>query len=197
MFVSAETGIPQTKEHLDNHAAYVESWIKAVEEDPNALFRAVSQAQKASEEILKHERVREQGQNQSQPETEKQGAHKTEHQKPDDQNIAARSASGGEPVPLSVLTEKAMNLINGDPKIFLHPRLAGQTYKGEVRLVDEEHGVCFQKVGKQSLVLHHLEKIEGSPKVGEAVKLAYDEKGEKAKLSVLEERHERHKGLHH
>ena len=197
MFVSAETGIQQTKEHFANHASYVDYWIKAVEKDPNALFRAVSQAQKASEEILKHERVREQGQNQSQPETEKQGAHKTEHQKPDDQRTAARSASGGDPVPLSALTEKAirdLKLVDGEPKIFLHPRLAGQTYKGEVRRVDEEHRVCFQKVGKQSLVLHHLEKIEGTPKVGEAVKIAYDAKGEKAKLSVQEEK--RHRGLH-
>ena len=348
MFVSAETGIPQTKEHLDNHAAYVESWIKAVEKDPNALFRAVSQAQKASEEILKHERIREQTQSKEQQqyiqqagdayeatsdlgrvaylvtqanEFEKsgqqansdllnslairQGVYATglaqpdnsgfynifklrdimteagmkqekfepflkklrdteqiqlhsgdvtghtdaenakgftdengfrmgtftlndrpiekfevtkyvlrtalEHlnsaeqqqkpspDKPNDQSIAARSASGGEPVPLSALTEKAirdLHLVDGEPRIFLHPRLAGQTYKGEVRRVDEEHGVCFQKVGKQSLVVHELEKIEGTPKVGEAVKIAYDEKGEKAKISVLEERQERHRGLH-
>ena len=58
MFVSAETGIPQMQEHFDNHAAYVDYWVKAVKEDPNALFRAVNQAQKASEEILKYERVR-------------------------------------------------------------------------------------------------------------------------------------------
>ena len=34
MFVSAETGIPQTQEHFDNHAAYVDYWVKAVKEDP-------------------------------------------------------------------------------------------------------------------------------------------------------------------
>ena len=63
MFVSAETGIQQTKEHFANHASYVDYRVKAVEEAPNALFRAVSQAQKAAEEILKHERIREQSQN--------------------------------------------------------------------------------------------------------------------------------------
>ena len=348
MFVSAETGIPQTKEHLDNHAAYVESWIKAVEEDPNALFRAVSQAQKASEEILKHERVREQAKEQltdrkragelyeplnglgrlayivkEAKDFEKAGQQKeadalrdmairqgvfcvgkyrsssltgfynifklrdvmteaglepekfdpllkhlrdtdqiqllggnvtihsdaenarnfidenglrlgtftflnksledfevkraefeavhpekrqevqrpkrTEKRGQEDVHIAARSALNGDPVPLSVLTEKAirdLHLVEGEPRIFLKPRLAGQTYKGEIRRVDEKHGVCFQQVGKQSLVLHHLEKIEGTPKVGEAVKIAYDAKGEKAKLSVQEERQERHRGLH-
>ena len=118
---------------------------------------------------------------------------------PDSQNIAARSDSNGEPVPLSALTEKAirdLHLVECEPRIFLKPRLAGQTYKGEIRRVDEKHGVCFQQVGKQSLVLHHLEKIEGTPKVGEAVKIAYDATGEKAKLSVQEERQERHRGLH-
>ena len=347
MFVSAETGIQQTKEHFANHASYVDYWIKAVEKDPNALFKAVSQAQKASEEILKHERVREQSQNKEQQQyiqqagdayeatsdlgrvaylvmqakgfeqsgqqenadlfnslAIRQGVYATglaqpnnsgfynifklrdimtdagmeqenfesflkklrdteqiqlhsgdvtghtneenakgftdengfrmgtftlnnkqlknyevtkyllrtafEHlnksgqqqkpsldKQPDGQNIAARSASNGEPVPLSALTEKTirdLHLIEGEPKIFLEPRLAGQTYKGEVRHIDEEQGYCVQQVGKQSLVIHYLRKIEGSPKVGEAVKIAYDAKGEKAKLSVQEEK--QHRGLH-
>ena len=59
MFVSAETGIDQTKEHFDNHAAYVSSWLKAIDKDPNALFNAVKLANQAANEILKHERERE------------------------------------------------------------------------------------------------------------------------------------------
>ena len=195
MFVSAETGIQQTKEHFANHASYVDYWIKAVEEDPNALFRAVSQAQKASEEILKHERVREQAQAKTEPETQR--PLRTERQKSDSQNIAARSASGGEPVPLSVLTEKAirdLKLIEGETKVFMKPRVDGQTYKGKVLHVDEEQGYCVQQVGKQSLVVHRLGKMEDSPKVGEAVRIAYDAKGEKAKISVQEEK--QHRGLH-
>ena len=346
MFVSAETGIPQTKEHLDNHASYVDFWIKAVEEDPNALFKAVSQAQKASEEILKHERIREQSQNREQQqyiqqtgdayestsdlgrvaylvmranEFEKsgqqansdlfnslairQGVYATglaqpdnsgfynifklrdimtdagmktedfesflkklrdteqiqlhsgdvtvhtdeenakgfvdengfrmgtftlndrqlekfevtkyilrtalEHlnnseqqqkpsiDKPDDQRIAARSVPDGEPVPVSTLTEKTirdLKLIEGETKIFMKPRVDGQTYKGKVLHVDEGQGYCVQQVGKQSLVVHQLGRIEESPKVGEAVKIAYDAKGEKAKISVQEEK--QHRGLH-
>ena len=346
MFVSAETGIQQTKEHFANHASYVDFWIKAVEEDPNALFRAVSQAQKASEEILKHERVREQTQTEEQKqylqqagdayestndlgrvsylvtranEFEKSGQqansdllnslairqgvyatglaqpdnsgfynifklrdimteagmkpenfepflkklrdteqiqlhsgdvtghtdeenakgftdengfrmgtftlndkplekfevtkyvlrtalehlNNSEHKqkpsldKPDSQNIAARSASGGEPVNVSEITEKTirdLKLIEGETKVYLKPRVDGQTYKGEVRHVDEEQGYCVQQVGKQSLVVHRLGKMDGTPKVGEAVKIAYDAKGEKAKLSVQEEK--QHRGLH-
>ena len=346
MFVSAETGIQQTKEHFANHASYVDFWVKAVEKDPNALFRAVSQAQKASEEILKHERVREQAKEQltdrkqagelyeplNEPgrlayivkeakDFEKAGQQKeadalrdmairqgvfcvgkyhssgvsefynifklrdvmteaglepekfdpllkhlrdteqiqlhtgdstvhsdsqnarnfidengfrlgtftvhnrpleafevkraefeavhpekrqeiqrprrTEKREQNDFHVAARSASGGEPVTVSELTEKTirdLKLIEGETKVYLKPRVDGQTYKGEVRHVDEEQGYCVQQVGKQSLVVHRLGKMEGTPKVGEAVKIAYDAKGEKAKISVQEEK--QHRGLH-
>ena len=172
MFVSAETGIPQAQEHFDNHAAYVDHWVKAIKEDPNALFRAVNQAQKASEEILKYERVREREQAQAQTEGE------NPEQKP-------------------VLTEKTirdMKLIEGDTKVFLKPRVDGQQYKGKVLHVDEAQGYCVQQVGRQSLVVHKLERMEEVPKIGEAVKISYGTNNEKAKISVQEERHH---GLRH
>ena len=60
--------------------------------------------------------------------------------------------------------------------------------------MNEEQGYCVQQVGKQSLVVHQLGKMEEAPKIGEAVKIAYDAKGEKAKISVQEEK--QHRGLH-
>ena len=59
MFVSAETGIDQTQEHFDNHAAYVGSWIQHIKNDNQAYFRAVRLAGSAAEYILKNERERE------------------------------------------------------------------------------------------------------------------------------------------
>ena len=59
MFVSAETGIPQTDEHFENHAAYIESWISLLTSDSNALFKAAADANRAAEYILKAERERE------------------------------------------------------------------------------------------------------------------------------------------
>lgn len=59
MFVSMETGIDQTKEHFDEHAAYVGTWIKRIKEDSQALFKAVRLAHDAAEYILKYERERE------------------------------------------------------------------------------------------------------------------------------------------
>ena len=165
MFVSAETGIPQTQEHFDNHAAYVDHWVKAIKEDPNALFRAVNQAQKASEEILKHERVREQTQAQ------------TEGQNPEQKPA------------LTEQTIRDMKLIEGDTKVFLKPRVDGQQYKGKILHVDESQGYCVQQVGRQSLVVHKLERMEEVPKIGETVKISYGTNDEKAKISVQEERH--------
>ena len=163
MFVSAETGIPQTQEHFDNHAAYVDHWVKAIKEDPNALFKAVNQAQKASEEILKYERIREREQSEGQ----------NLEQKP-------------------VLTEQTirdMKLIEGDTKVFLKPRVDGQQYKGKILHVDESQGYCVQQVGRQSLVVHKLERMEEVPKIGESVKISYGTNNEKAKISIQEERH--------
>ena len=170
MFVSAETGIPQTQEHFDNHAAYVDHWVKAIKEDPNALFKAVNQAQKASEEILKYERVREREQAQAQT---SQAEGQNLEQKP-------------------VLTEQTirdMKLIEGDTKVFLKPRVDGQQYKGKILHVDESQGYCVQQVGRQSLVVHKLDRMEEVPKIGDAVKISYGTNNEKAKISVQEERH--------
>ena len=163
MFVSAETGIPQTQAHFDNHAAYVNHWVKAIKEDPNALFKAVNQAQKASEEILKYERVR-------------------EREQAEGQNLEQK------PV-LTEQTIRDMKLIEGDTKVFLKPRVDGQQYKGKILHVDESQGYCVQQVGRQSLVVHKLERMEEVPKIGEAVKISYGTNNEKAKISIQEERH--------
>lgn len=59
VFLSIETGIPQTPEHFENHAAYVASWVHLLKSEPDALFKAASAASKAAEYLLKAERARE------------------------------------------------------------------------------------------------------------------------------------------
>ena len=176
MFVSAETGILQTQEHFDNHASYVNYWIKAVKEDPNALFKAVNQAQKASEEILKYERVREQAQEQSEQTSQAQTL-QTEVQNPEQKPV------------ITAQMIRDLKLIDGDPEVYDNPRVENQLFKGKILHVDQESGYCVQLVGKNSLYAHKLEKLERTPEVGENLKLFYDEKGEKAKISVQQERH--------
>ncbi len=55
IFLGAERGIPHNPEQ---HAAYVGSWIKALEDDKNEIFRAARDAHKAADFILDLEKSR-------------------------------------------------------------------------------------------------------------------------------------------
>lgn len=46
LFISERLGIALGKEHEEQHAAYLQSWMKALADDPRTLFRAASQAEK-------------------------------------------------------------------------------------------------------------------------------------------------------
>lgn len=58
----AELGIGQgnreslglAKEHLDNHAAYIASWLEVLKRDRNEIFRAAANAQRACDYIREH-----------------------------------------------------------------------------------------------------------------------------------------------
>ncbi len=50
----AEVGIGQAKEHLDNHAAYIASWLEVLRQDKNEIFRAAADAQRACDYIREH-----------------------------------------------------------------------------------------------------------------------------------------------
>ena len=47
-FVSAELKTEQDPYHIENHKAYVQSWIKEIREKPEALVKAVAEAEKAA-----------------------------------------------------------------------------------------------------------------------------------------------------
>lgn len=57
MMLSAELGIGQS---VDDHAAYVGSWIKVLREDPREIFRAVADAEKIHDYVLDFELTQEQ-----------------------------------------------------------------------------------------------------------------------------------------
>lgn len=52
MFLTAEFGITQTEEHFEQHAAYVNSWIRLLASDPDEIFNAAKEARKAANFIL-------------------------------------------------------------------------------------------------------------------------------------------------
>lgn len=47
-FMAPDLQVQPTKEHLDNHKAYVQSWIEAIKEKPETLVRAIKDAQLAA-----------------------------------------------------------------------------------------------------------------------------------------------------
>ena len=81
-----------------------------------------------------------------------------------------------------------LKLIDGNPEIFENPRTDGQQFKGKILRVDKEKNFCVQLIGKNSLYALRLEKLERTPEVGENLKISFDDKGEKAKISVQKER---------
>lgn len=48
-FISSELNIGSTTEYMENHAAYVSSWIEVIKKDQNELFRAIKDATDISE----------------------------------------------------------------------------------------------------------------------------------------------------
>ena len=55
MMLAAEQGIPHDP---SQHAAYVQSWIKALKNDKNEIFRAAADASKACDYLLERERAK-------------------------------------------------------------------------------------------------------------------------------------------
>lgn len=64
-FIQNDLSLHFDAQHLNSHTQYLESWIKALKEDPNELFRAIADAQKACDfleeryELLKEQKLAE------------------------------------------------------------------------------------------------------------------------------------------
>lgn len=58
-FLTAETGVPQSPEHFEQHAGYISLWIELLKNDNNALFRAASEASKAANYLLRQKAEKE------------------------------------------------------------------------------------------------------------------------------------------
>jgi len=50
--MSSELQLQQTKSHIENHKAYVSSWIQIIKEKPTELFRAIKLSEEASNYML-------------------------------------------------------------------------------------------------------------------------------------------------
>lgn len=66
VFIQSDLELPPTAERLQNNSNYLLSWIKVLQDDPNELFRACRDAEKACEYIMENYRELEQMQSQQQ-----------------------------------------------------------------------------------------------------------------------------------
>lgn len=55
--LSARCSPESMKAHVENHSAYLRSWIKAIERDPMAVFSAAKDAEAMAEYVLEQERL--------------------------------------------------------------------------------------------------------------------------------------------
>lgn len=55
--LSARCSPESMKAHVENHSAYLRSWIKAIEKDPMAIFSAAKDAEAMAEYVLEQERL--------------------------------------------------------------------------------------------------------------------------------------------
>ena len=51
-FLNAELNIPPSEERMNNHKAYVQSWIKILEDHPNELFKAIQDAENIKDYVI-------------------------------------------------------------------------------------------------------------------------------------------------
>lgn len=58
-FLSAELSVDMPDNVVENHMAYVSSWIKAIKEDNNVLFHAIKEADRAADYLMEQGRVEE------------------------------------------------------------------------------------------------------------------------------------------
>ncbi|MBY0506928.1 MAG: ssDNA-binding domain-containing protein [Bryobacteraceae bacterium] len=193
VFLAAERGIPHNPEQ---HAAYVKSWIKALSEDKNEIFRAAKDAHRAADYLLDLERGKQLRTETSEHVaafersagavtiTEKETA--TEHREPvaskgvakiEAEKILDGEVDGRRPPSEQAIKESfaaaeetARKVMGEKVKTYQADTDSGK-YRGEV-LAETEHHV-LQKVSAKSAVAHEKHLLPGAATPAQNVLIAY------------------------
>lgn len=210
VFLAAERGIPHNPEQ---HAAYVGSWIKALSEDKNEIFRAAKDAHRAADYILDLERGKQLRTETSEHVasfergagtvaiTEKETA--TEHRDPvasrgvakiEAEKILDGEIDGRRPPSEVALkqsfeaAEEAARKKMGDG-VRTYPADADSgKYHGEILGETAHH--LLQKVSHRSAVAHAKHLLPGSAAVGDNINISYS--NQTAQLKPNQERDQAH-----
>ncbi len=80
-FTSQELGLGgMSEKHLDNHKAYIQSWIEVLEKEPQELFTAIREAERISDYLIEKGEFRPEKQQRAELDMQKQ-QYATEHQR--------------------------------------------------------------------------------------------------------------------
>lgn len=148
-FMGTDVGIEGSQEILASHTQYLESWIKVLENDPNELFRACSDAQKAVELLegnlerqreLEKEQVKD-AEKQPQLSEAQEAVVSEQQQKPADitVNEKAMPEAAIEPNPLL----DSINILQLDENQYFHFSINtqdGELLEGTYRLLADANG---------------------------------------------------------
>ena len=198
VFLAAERGIPHNPEQ---HAAYVKSWIKALSEDKNEIFRAAKDAHRAADYLLDLERGKQLRTETSEHVaafersagtvtiTEKESG--TEHREP----AASKGVAKIEPLLIKIekildgevdgrrppseqaikesfaAAEETARKVMGEKVKTYQADTDSGKYRGEV-LAETEHHV-LQKVSAKSAVAHEKHLLPGAATPTQNVLIAY------------------------
>ena len=179
VFMAAELGVPHDPA---NHAAYVGSWIKALREDKNEIFRAAHEASAATDFVLSLDReVRRTAV--LEPADLNPGGSQADRHVPVDTLVAARSAreASGNPRRQAATAQDlaasfaAAKRITADVLGEAARTLGAQTQSGRYngRIIGETAQHIVQRLSPQTAVAHMKHLFEHVPAVGDNVAIAY------------------------
>lgn len=193
VFLAAERGIPHNPEQ---HAAYVQSWIAALKNDKNEIFRAAKDAHHAADYLLQFEQKKELRQENSEwvaqyergsgtvDTIEKQTA--TEHHsvtptrqdvKIEQEKILDGEVNGRRPAAddLNLSFDQAEDLTKralGDNARVYHAQTESGTYQGQIIGATDHH--LIQQLSPASTVAHPKHALNGAiPAEGQHARINY------------------------
>ena len=168
MFLAAERGIPHNPEQ---HAAYVDSWIQALQQDKHEIFRAAHDASAITDYLLSLERERSVDAERSAP-APSQIAAIVRAEIPNDEHGRSVPESQRDDIAESVKAAEslAVKTLGGTARL-LPAQIQGGIYRGPI--VGETAYHVIQRQSVHSCIAHLKELLDPQPEVGKLVSIQY------------------------
>lgn len=156
MFVQPEVGLKMPDQHKEHHAAYVDYYIQILKKDPNEFFRAVADADKAADYVLKRDHTH------------------TQTQKVEEASAKVNMSATQSIDPQKIADIKEFLKSPKQQNIKVYPAKYPGCYNGEIKHIDKKSELVIQQIGKISFVVHNLKDLgRPTPEKGDNLKITY------------------------